>query len=108
MDCIADPRWQYALVLRKSVTKIRPKDGLAPARPVGGRRPGQRGGGVDAPRPPPPRRLGVLKGGPPPLHRLLPGEAGELRPDRRRLLPRPEPVQACADRPDTPRRASPL
>jgi len=29
MDRIADPRWQYALVLRKNVTKIRPKDGLA-------------------------------------------------------------------------------
>jgi len=29
MDRITDPRWQYALVLRKNVTKIRPQDGLA-------------------------------------------------------------------------------
>ena len=41
MDRIADPRWQYALVLRKNVTKIRPKDGLSapsddqPVRSVG-------------------------------------------------------------------------
>lgn len=28
MDRIADPRWQYALVVRKNVTKVRPKDGL--------------------------------------------------------------------------------
>jgi hypothetical protein len=41
MDRIADPRWQYALVVRKDVTKLRPRDGLAapdpdhPVRSVG-------------------------------------------------------------------------
>ncbi|MBV8880515.1 MAG: hypothetical protein JO332_11155 [Planctomycetaceae bacterium] len=30
MDRIPDPRWQYGLVVRKNVTKLRPKDGLAP------------------------------------------------------------------------------
>jgi len=37
MDRIADPRWQYALVVRKNVTKVRPKEGLAapdPEHPV--------------------------------------------------------------------------
>ena len=37
MDRIADPRWQYALVLRKNVTKIRPQEGLSapdPGHPV--------------------------------------------------------------------------
>ena len=37
MDRIADPAWQYALVLRKNVTKVRPNDGLAaptPSAPV--------------------------------------------------------------------------
>jgi hypothetical protein len=28
MDRIGDPRWQYALVLRKNVTRIRPQEGL--------------------------------------------------------------------------------
>ncbi len=33
MDRIPDPRWQYALVVRKNVTKIRPEAGLAPPDP---------------------------------------------------------------------------